>query len=240
VNADEADRGVTSREPLQNDLESMGFGSQTNVDLGGEEEGRVPTAGWKRTIHRNNPELFPEGDWFPGDLINMSIGQGDTLVTPLQLASAYSMVMNDGKLCTPHVLDQVVDPESGAAVHAYAPHCRQVRPFDSAYVSYVRQALAGTVRDGGGTATGVFAGFPFSQVWVAGKTGTAEVPPRQDLSWFAAMAESEGERHVIVVLVEQGGHGSTTAAPIARHVIEGLYGLEYSQFNDLDLTGTDL
>lgn len=240
VNEDEAARGVTRREPLQNDLMALGFGSLTNVDLGGEEEGRVPTWEWKARVHAANPDAFPEGDWFPGDLINMSIGQGDTLVTPLQLATAYSAIMNDGRICTPHVLDQVVDADSGAAVREYQPGCRPVRAFDPAYVSYVRQALTGTVQDNGGTATGAFAGFPFSQVWVAGKTGTAEVPPKQDLSWFAAMTESQGERHVIVVLVEQGGHGSTTAAPIARHIIEGLYGLEYSQFNDLDLSGTDL
>ncbi len=240
VNQDEEARGVTSREPLQNDLMALGFGSLTNVDLPGEEEGRVPTSEWKRDIHAANPDAFPEGEWFPGDLINMSIGQGDTLVTPLQLATAYSALMNDGHICTPHVLDQVVDADSGAAIREYQPRCRQVKAFDPAYVSYVKEALTGTVQDSGGTATGAFAGFPFSQVWVAGKTGTAEVPPRQDLSWFAAMTESQGERHVIVVLVEQGGHGSTTAAPIARHIIEGLYGLEYSQFNDLDLSGTDL
>jgi penicillin-binding protein 2 len=195
---------------------------------------------WKHDIHAANPDLFPEGEWFPGDLINMSIGQGDTLVTPLQLAEAYSTLMNDGKACTPHVLDQVVDPESGALVHRYRPRCRQVKAFDPSNFEYIRQALTGTVQDNGGTAAGVFAGFPFEQVWVAGKTGTAEVPPKQDLSWFAAMTESQGERHVIVVLVEQGGHGSTTAAPIARHIIEGLYGLEYSSFTDLDLSGTDL
>jgi len=239
VNEDELARGVTRREPLQNDLMALGFGSLTNVDLGGEEEGRVPTSEWKRAIHAANPDAFPEGEWFPGDLINMSIGQGDTLVTPLQLATAYSAIMNDGRICTPHVLDQVVDAD-GAAVREYQPRCRQVKAFDPTYMSYVRQALTGTVQDNGGTAAGVFAGFPFSQVWVAGKTGTAEVPPKQDLSWFAAMTESQGERHVIVVLVEQGGHGSTTAAPIARHIIEGLYGLEYSQFTDLDLSGTDL
>jgi penicillin-binding protein 2 len=240
VNSDEAARGVTSREPLQNDLRALGFGAQTHIDLPGEEDGRVPTAEWKADIHAANPEAFPEGEWFPGDLINMSIGQGDTLVTPLQLAESYSTLMNDGKACTPHVLDQVVDPESGALIQRYQPHCRQVRAFKPEYFAYVRQALTGTVQDNGGTAAGVFAGFPFDQVWVAGKTGTAEVPPKQDLSWFATMTESQGERHVIVVLVEQGGHGSTTAAPIARHIIEGLYGLEYSSFTDLDLSGTDL
>ena len=128
----------------------------------------------------------------------------------------------EGRVCAPHVLDRVIDSD-GQAVRSYQPRCDRRLPFDLADVEYVREALTGVVRPGG-TAAGAFAGFPFEQVWLAGKTGTAEVDPKQDFSWFAAMVESQGERHVIVVLVEQGGHGSTTAAPIARHIIEGLYG----------------
>jgi penicillin-binding protein 2 len=222
----EGNDDLPAREPLQKDLRALGFDHPTNVDLPFEEEGRVPTAVWKRDIHRENPEAFPFGQWVPGDFVLMSIGQGDTLVTPLQLAAAYSAIMNDGRACTPHVLDRVVDGQTGADVRRYPSQCRAIRAFDQADVAYVREALTGTLRSG--TAAGAFSGFPFTQVWVAGKTGTAEVDPRQDYSWFAAMAESQGERHVVVVLVEQGGHGSTTAAPIARHIIEGLYGLEYS------------
>jgi penicillin-binding protein 2 len=228
---------LPAREPLQKDLEAIGFGRETNVDLPFEQEGRVPTADWKRDIHRMNPDAFPFGAWFPGDFVNMTIGQGDTLVTPLQMASAFSGLMNaQGRVCTPHVLDRVIDPETGQEVRRYQPRCDHKLPFDLADIEYVREALTGTVRLPGGTATGAFAGFPFEQVWVAGKTGTAEVDPKQDYSWFAAMTESQGERHVIVVLVEQAGHGSTTAAPIARHIIEGLYGLEFSQFTDVAAT----
>ena len=236
INEDERARGITAKEPLQHDLRALGFGAETNVDLPGEEEGRVPTSVWKSETHRNNPEAFPEGEWFPGDLINMSIGQGDTLVTPLQMAAAYSALMNEGRMCTPHVLDRVVDPNTETEIRRYRPRCPMIRAFDSEYVSYVREALTGTLQTNG-TAAGAFSGFPFEQVWAAGKTGTAEVDPLQDYSWFAVMTESLGERHVVVVLVEQGGHGSTTAAPIARHIIEGLYGLEYSQF--AEVAGTD-
>jgi penicillin-binding protein 2 len=108
--------------------------------------------------------------------------------------------------------------------------------IDDKYLRYVRDALTGTMT-GSGTAASAFAGFPFNDVWVAGKTGTAEVPPKQDYSWFAAMTAAGGQEHVVVVLVEQGGHGATTAAPIARHIIEGLYGLDFSQFGDV--AGTD-
>ena len=217
------------REPLQADLRRTGFGRLTNVDLPGEQEGRVPTSEWKASIHEANPKAFPDGDWFPGDFVNMSIGQGDTLVTPLQMAAAYSALMNpDGRECVPHLLDRIVDPTAGTLVRRYHPRCGHKIPFSAENLAYVRQALEGTVRPGG-TAGTAFAGFPFSQVDVAGKTGTAQVTGDQDYSWFACMVQSQGERHVIVVLVEQGGHGSTTAAPIARHIIEGLYGLPYSQ-----------
>lgn len=233
----EGNDDLPAREPLQRDLRNVGFGRLTNVDLPGEKAGRVPDAEWKRTIHREFPDAFPFGRWFPGDFINMSIGQGDTLVTPLQLAAAFSALMNDGRSCTPHVLSRVVDAETDRQVRRYRPRCHRL-PFDQADLAYVREALTGTVRSG--TASGAFGGFPFDQVWVAGKTGTAEVepqPPIQDYSWFAAMTEAQGERHVVVVLVEQGGHGSTTAAPISRHIIEGMYGLEFSQYTTV--AGTD-
>jgi len=235
VNDDEAANGVVSREPLQRDLEAFGFGRDTRVDLPFETDGRVPDAEWKDAIHREFPDSFPEGEWFPGDFILMTIGQGDTLVTPLQLATAYGALQNGGRLCVPHVLKRVVTPED-EVVRSYKPNCRRGVPFGLRTIEYVRNALTGTVQSGG-TAGGAFAGFPFDQVWVAGKTGTAEVDPKQDYSWFAAMTAAGGEEHVIVTLVEQGGHGSTTAAPITRHVIEGLYGLGFSQF--VDVAGTD-
>jgi penicillin-binding protein 2 len=228
-------------EPLQADLRRVGFDTVTHIDLPFERDGRVPTAEWKRDIHAANPEAFPYGEWVPGDFVNMSIGQGDTLVTPLQLATAYSgLLSEDGRMCVPHLLDKVVDPTTHPdpkLVRQYRPRCKRRLPFSPESIAYVRDALTGTVRDAGGTATSAFAGFPFSRVWVAGKTGTAEVDPKQDFSWFAAMTEAQGERHVIVVLVEQGGHGSTTAAPVARHIIEGLYGLPFSDYGIV--AGTD-
>jgi len=235
VNEDEAANDIVSHEPMQRDLEAFGFGSQTRVDLSFEQDGRVPDAEWKRTIHEAYPESFPEGEWFPGDFILMTIGQGDTLVTPLQLATAFGALENDGKICVPHVLDRVVAPDE-TLVREYQQNCRRRVRIDERHLRYVRDALTGTVT-GGGTAGAAFAGFPFDAVWVAGKTGTAEVDPKQDYSWFAAMTAAGGQEHVVVALVEQGGHGATTAAPIVRHIIEGIYGLEFSQFTDIE--GTD-
>lgn len=202
-----------------------GFGQLTNVDLPSEQPGRVPTAEWKREAHRANPAAFPQSGWYPGDFVNMSIGQGETLVTPLQIAQAYSALMNDGHICVPHVLDEVRTP-AGVVVRPDRPRCTHRLPFSQQEIAYVRDALAQVPRVG--TARAAFLGFPFSQVWIAGKTGTAQVNDKQDYSWFAAMTNAQGKEYVVVALVEQGGHGSTTAAPIVRRIVEGLYGLPQS------------
>jgi penicillin-binding protein 2 len=236
VNPDEQAHGVVSHLPLEHDLRNFGFGAPTRVDLPYEDDGRVPDPEWKRTTHEAYPDSFPEGEWFPGDFINMSIGQGDTLVTPLQLATAYGALEDDGRVCVPHVLDHVESSDE-TLVRRYHPNCGRSAHIDPKYLRYIRDGLKGTVSMLGATATAAFSGFPLSQVSVAGKTGTAQVPPKQDYSWFAAMTEANGERHVVVVLVEQGGHGATTAAPIARNIIEGLYGLPLTQFTDI--AGTD-
>jgi len=213
-------------EQIQRDLQAFGFGRPTDVDLPFEQEGRVPDAAWKSVVHKRYPKSFPDGRWFPGDFINMSIGQGDTLVTPLQLAAAYSAIQNGGRACVPHVFARAQEADSHV-LHSWHARCRRI-PFLQAQVEYVRQALTQTPVQG--TAASAFIGFPFSQVQVAGKTGTAQVFGQQDYSWFAAMTQAQGKQYVVVALVEQGGHGSTTAAPIVRRVIEGLYGLTNTQF----------
>jgi penicillin-binding protein 2 len=213
-------------EQIQRDLQAFGFGQLTHVDLPFEQQGRVPDAAWKSAIHKQYPKSFPDGQWFPGDFVNMSIGQGDTLVTPLQLAAAYSAIQNGGRACPPHVFDRTQEAD-GRVLHSWHARCPRI-PFLQAQIEYVRQALTQVPVQG--TAASAFIGFPFSQVQVAGKTGTAQVFGQQDYSWFAAMTEAQGKQYVVVALVEQGGHGSSTAAPIVRRVIEGLYGLTNTQF----------
>lgn len=221
-------------EPLQQDLRSMGFGQPPGIDLPAEQDGRIPDALWKAQIHKQYPTLFPDGQWFPGDFVNMSIGQGDTLVTPLQLADAFAAIANGGHLCVPHLGLRIQRPE-GTVVRRIRPHCDRRVSFAPAQLAFIRQALTDVPITG--TAAEAFIGFPFSRVSVAGKTGTAQVPRKQDFSWFAAMTSGAGKRYVIVALVEQAGHGSTTAAPIVRRIIEGLYGIPTTQF--INVAGTD-
>ena len=198
-----------------------------SIDLPGEYGGRVPDALWKRSIHEKYPKDFPFGDWVPGDFVNMSIGQGDTLVTPIQMAQAYAALLDGGRVCAARLL-RAVQTADGVPVRTLGSHCGRKLPFAASDLAYVRDALAGTVRDG--TAAAVFRGFPLNDVWVSGKTGTAQVFNRQDFSWFAAMTARGEQKYVVVAVVEQGGHGATTAAPIVRRVIEALYGLPLTPF----------
>ena len=154
----------------------------------------------------------------------MAIGQGYVTVTPLQLATAYSAIANGGHLCRPHLADHI-ETADGTVVHRIGGHCDRRLPFTQAELDYVRGALA-AVPGPGGTASLAFQGFPLSQVPVAGKTGTAQRPPFQDTSWFAAMVPATNPQYVILAMIEQGGHGSTSAAPIVRKVIESLYGIQ--------------
>jgi penicillin-binding protein 2 len=210
---------------LQKNLAQFGFGSPTGIDLPSEAQGLIPTPDWKKRFARQNPQLFNPGEqvWLPGDDIQMAIGQGYVTVTPMELATAFAAIANGGKMCRPHLVDRIVDP-SGHVVKRIGGRCTRSLPFTRAEIDYIRSALA-TVTQPGGTAGLAFAGFPLSQLPVAGKTGTAQRPPFQDTSWFAGMAPAGSPRYLVLAMVEQGGHGSTSAAPIVRQVIEGLFGI---------------
>ncbi len=218
-------------EPLQHDLRGFGFGRQPGLDVPSESAGFIPTAAWKEQQSKQDPKNFPYG-WLPGDDILMSIGQGYVLTSPMQMATAYSAIANGGRLCEPHLAEQI-QTSDGKRFRKIGSNCRDL-PYTQQEISLVQEGLRQVVAPGSGTASAAFAGFPLSQVPVMGKTGTAERPgfttvagqtQSQDTSWFAAIVGPPGDQHVIVAMVEQGGHGSTTAAPIVRTIIEDMYKL---------------
>jgi penicillin-binding protein 2 len=203
---------------LEGDLHQWGFEQPTGVDLPYEVSGLVPDPGWASS----QKTLFPYG-WVPGGDILTMIGSGYVQVTPLQLARAYSAIANGGHLCTPHVVDTIYAAD-GSVAKTVRGDCDQTIPYQASQLSYIRGALRSVVT--AGTAQCAFQGFPFSQVAVAGKTGTAERGgTKQDTSWFASMVGPNPDKpdYVIVTMVEQGGFGGQTAAPITRQVIDGLY-----------------
>jgi penicillin-binding protein 2 len=224
-------------EPLQRDLRQFGFGRYTGIDQPTEARGLIPDAGWKEEFAAENPQLFGLGEdvWLPGDDILMSIGQGYVAITPMQLAIAYAALANGGRLCRPHLVDHI-ERTDGRSPKRVSGRCDRRLPYQRAELSYILDALE-RVPQPGGTAYYSFAGFPLSEVPIAGKTGTAERPPFQDTSWFAAMVPADDPEYVIVAMVEQGGHGSTTAAPIVREIIQDLYGIEAAVPDDVG--GTD-
>lgn len=153
-----------------------------------------------------------------GDAVNLSIGQGELAVTPLQLTVAYAAIANGGTLLTPRVGGSTVDVVTGV---------RQKLPLGSSRAAGLDPAVGDVVRTGlravvtDGTAAGAFAGLP--EDWpVAGKTGTAEVFGKGDTSWFASYAPADSPRYAVTVVVTQGGTGADTAAPAARVIHEAL------------------
>ncbi|MGI8426173.1 MAG: penicillin-binding protein 2 [Actinomycetota bacterium] len=215
-------------ERLQDYARAFGFGRTTGIEIPFETTGRVPDEGWLKEQNREHPRLFPYSTWLPGYTINMSIGQGDVLTTPLQTANSYAAIANGGPIFQPHVGLRVMDGKRVA--RKIEPKLIRNLQLSPQNLSAIRQGLLGVTSDG--TAKGAFAGFPLAQVPIAAKTGTAQlqqIPPKQPYAWFVAYAPANGPKYVVAVMLEEGGHGGETAAPIARRIIEGLFNLPLSQ-----------
>lgn len=220
---------------IQDEARALGFGSPTGIPLTGESPGRVPDEAFKIDFNADNPDPKAKAEnsiWLPGDNIQLAVGQGDLLVTPLQLASAYATLGNGGTVFTPRLASQVLAAD-GSVEREISPIAKDTVVLPPGSREAILDGLRGVVRSSAGTAGGVFAGFDFDAVDVAGKTGTAVVDDepdgKQDTSVFVAITPPDpapGQaQYVIVALVEEGGFGADTAAPIVRRVIEGLYGL---------------
>jgi penicillin-binding protein 2 len=230
------DRGEKVDEKMQATARGFGFGRQPDLDLPYGAEGTVPTREWRRRFWERNRRLYCAGSsalyrelcrdgwrWQGGDNLNVAIGQGDLQVSPLQLALGYAAVANGGTVYRPHVGQAVLDPVSGRAVRTVSPRVEGVARVPGGALAAVGQALA-TVPTGG-TATSAFAGFPLDRFPVAGKTGTADLPPKAPFAWFASFAPVGSPQYVVVVMVEEGGHGGESAAPVARAIYQQLFGL---------------
>jgi penicillin-binding protein 2 len=157
-----------------------------------------------------------------GEAADMAIGQGETTVSPLQLATAYCALVNGGTLYEPTIGKAVVDP-NGKVVKNIKAKVRRHVPVSSEVLKYIQQAL----KFGGGGVSGeaAFSGYPLNRFPMGGKTGTAEVYGKQDTSWFASWSRAGSQRYVVVGMVAQAGTGARAAAPMVRNVYQGLYGL---------------
>ena len=205
---------------LQEYAKEFQMGRATGIDLVGEMNGRVPTPEWKKEFNRKNPQYQV---WYPGDTVNMAIGQGDLLATPLQMAYLYAGIANGGKFVRPHVM-RLLEDEDGHVAKKTKPETVYELELNPATIAQVTQALTGVVQ-GKGTAAPTFQGFPVAQIPVAGKTGTSEIVGKQPTAWFVCFAPANDPKFVVAVAIEEGGHGGEAAAPVARRILEGLFGL---------------
>jgi len=158
-----------------------------------------------------------------GDAADLAIGQGETTVSPLQLAVAYAALVNGGTVWEPTLGRAVLGPD-GRVVREIKPKARGRVPVSPQLLAYIRDSLAFTPENGASGSV-AFADFPLDKVLVGGKTGTAEVFGKQDTSWFASWAPAGQPRFVVVGMIEQAGLGARAAAPLVRQIYEGIFGL---------------
>jgi penicillin-binding protein 2 len=164
---------------------------------------------YRFSLQSGNP-LFARRDWFDGDTANFSIGQGELLVTPMQLARMMAVFANRGILVTPFVTKAI----DGRDVSIYQRKNIRISIREST-VEFIRQALRNVVADPTGTAN-ILSGIPFP---IAGKTGTAQVMYRQPHGWFAGFFPFKDPKFVICVFLEHGGSGYASCV-LAKQIIE--------------------
>ncbi|MCW2842179.1 MAG: Peptidoglycan glycosyltransferase, partial [Nocardioides sp.] len=233
---------VDARDPLVEQAKKFGFGSETGIDLPGEASGRIADRHWKLAYWKSMKgyycrmdekdtapnaflrvfahEFCLEGSYYrAGDAVNYAIGQGDTIVTPLQLARAYASLSNGGTLFAPRIAKAIVSPD-GEVLKRFAPQVTGRVDASASSLKYVDTALQGTPKVG--TLAWKFIDFPLDTVHIRGKTGSAEVYGKQSTSWVATYDEN----YVVIMMVSQAGTGSGTSGPAVRKIWESLYGID--------------
>ncbi|HET6174420.1 MAG TPA: penicillin-binding protein 2 [Gaiellales bacterium] len=203
--------------PLQNWAAKFGFGKQTGIDIVGEDQGLLPDPAWKTKFYKQNfsnpdspnydPNWLFDSSWNAADELNLSIGQGNLNVTPLQLGVGYAAIANGGTVVTPHVVSAVQAPGEPTRIQP-APAKGHIN-IGGQLLSSVRTGLLRATHQPSGTATNVFGQFA---VPVAGKTGTAQRAGEPDYALFASYAPVPNPSLVTVVVIERGGHGGVVGA----------------------------
>jgi penicillin-binding protein 2 len=207
--------------PLQKWGHRLGIGRLTGIDLPGEQPGRLPTPHWRNSWVKKGL-VADNRPWSVGDNVNLSVGQGDLLANPLQMAVAYAAIANGGpnggRVLRPRLGLRIEDATGRALQQLDAPTARRVK-ISEENRNAIMEGLHGAANGAGGTSTPVFEGFPIP---IAGKTGTAEHIGKPDQSWYVALAPYPNPKYVVAVTDEAGGFGADTAAPMARRILAAL------------------
>ena len=233
------------------------IGVKTGIDLPSESSGRLADREWRKSWYEQNKDFYCnyktrapksqqtaflvqlayenclDGDKIrAGDAVNFSIGQGDTVISPLKLAQMYAAIANGGTIWKPTVAKAIVKTD-GTVIKRFAPEKLGVIPADKKTIKFLHSALREVVISG--TGAGAFSGFP---VPISGKTGTAQVFGRNangsakaDTSWFASYGPTNKPRFAVVMMVSQGGFGASISGVGARKIYETLFGVQGSRVN---------
>ncbi|MCI9128975.1 MAG: penicillin-binding protein 2 [Eggerthellaceae bacterium] len=206
--------GEVSETALQDYLAQFRFGNPTGVDLPDESAGRIPTPEWKQEHWRNVPS---EAYWRGGDYTNMIIGQGDVLITPLQLAMAYGAIAT-GDLMKPHVMKEIRNSDGDVVVTA-EPEVIGHPDVNQEDLEYVRESLHDMISE----SHDAWPSFAAQGLDAAGKSGTSEHTDRQDDAWFVAYAPYDDPKYVVACILEEGRSGAEFAGPIVARVLGALF-----------------
>lgn len=212
------------RTGIQDAAKELGLGDFTEIELPFEASGRIPDEQTKQRLHDSNPDAFPDPEWYTGDNLNLAIGQGDTVVTPLQLVNAYATLANGGTVYAPHLGGSVLDV-TGVELRKVEPRVNRKTTIPAAIRDPVIAGFEGAVAASRGTAAPAFFGFPFDRFPIAGKTGTAQVAGKQDTALFAAFGPTDDPRYAVTVVLEESGFGAAAAAPVARRIFDHVLAL---------------
>ena len=207
-----------NQEGLQETFRKWGLGSAMEIDLPGESSGRVPDAEWKWDYFSDYSD--EDRTWQGGDLTNLAIGQGDILVTPLQMACVYMGIANRGTIWRPHLLKEVRSQSGSGSVIEYAPEAILQTEEDTSAFDLVHNALLGVIYEEDAS---MAAHFTNLSVTVAGKTGTGEVSGHDHTGWFCAYAPADDPQYVLACVMEEAGFGSNSALYAVRDTLGVIY-----------------
>lgn len=220
-------------ERFQRYARQAGMGHETGIDLRYEADGLVPDEKWcteQYEATKDDPGPTCEFGWLPGFSVNMAIGQGDMIASPLQMAVTYAAIANGGDVMRPRLGWELATPtgsETSETVRTFKETVENRLPLEDIELSMIHDGLVDVISGSQGTAAYAFSGFPTTTYPLAGKTGTAEIGETGlNDAWFVTYGPADAPEYVIAVMVQEAGHGGESAAPIARQIWEAIFGID--------------